>query len=58
MPKGKLSAGESTPAQERIKAAQVAIRKLQFDKKKIDLEIEKFKLDIEAANEELNPEPQ
>ncbi len=53
MPKGVSRTVESTPAQDRIKAAEAAIRKLQFDKRKIDLEIQKFQLDIEAAKEEL-----
>ncbi len=56
MPRGAPRTVESTPAQDRIRAAETAIRKLQFEKRKIDLEIQKHELDIEAAKEELKVE--
>ena len=40
MPRGVPRTGELATAQDRIKAAEAAIRKLQFDKRKIDLEIQ------------------
>ena len=56
MPRGVPRTGESTTAQDRIKVAEAAIRKLQFEQRKIDLEIQKHGLDIEAAKEELKAE--
>lgn len=56
MPRGVPRTDEPSTAQERIKAAEAAIRKLQFDKRKIDLEIQKYELDIEAAKAELQAE--
>lgn len=56
MPRGVPRIGESTTAQDRIRAAETAIRTLQFEKRKIDLEIQKHELDIEAAKEELKVE--
>lgn len=56
MPRGVPRTGEIATAQDRIKEAEAAIRKLQFDKRKIDLEIQKHELDIEAAKAELQAE--
>lgn len=56
MPRGVPRTGEVATAQDRIKEAEAAIRKLQFDKRKIDLEIQKHELDIEAAKAELQAE--
>lgn len=56
MLKGVPRNGEPTAAQDRIKVAEAAIRKLQFAKRKLDLEIQKFELDIEAAKEDLEAE--
>ena len=56
MPRGISRTGEPATAQDRIIAAEAAIRKLQFDKRKIDLEIMKHELDIEAAKAELQAE--
>ena len=55
MPRGVPRVDESS-AQDRIKLAEAAIRTLQFQKRKIDLEIQKHELDIEAAKEELKVE--
>ena len=56
IPRGVPRNGEIATAQDRIKVAEAAIRKLQFDKRKIDLEIQKHELDIEAAKAELQSE--
>ena len=56
MPRGVPRTGEIATAQDRIKEAEAAIRKLQFDKRKIDLEIQKHELNIEAAKAELQAE--
>lgn len=40
---------------DRIKKAEAEIRKLQFAKRKIDLDIQKLQLDIDAAREEDQP---
>lgn len=43
---------ESTPAQDRIKGFKTAIRKLELEKSKIDLDIQKLQLEIKAVEEE------